>query len=540
MYQIKGEMNMATKNKVIRDCTLEYLDTIDVYNPPTPSMIEEDILTRVNIEFDVHNANSATKWRLMDALIPAQIAEIMLKLYNIVNISCAGENSSYDILAIYQEDGDNKGIYVSEEKAFTLIAQSFNFSMTKKEVDEVIRLIKDRAPRKCRNTDKDLIAVNNGIFDYETKELLPFDPEFIFTAKSNVNYNPCAKNVVIHNPNDGTDWDVESWIAEIANDPEIEQLIWQILGAIIRPNVSWNKSAWFYSESGNNGKGTLCELMKQLVGKGAYASIPLSDFGKDFMLEPLLHALSIIVDENDVGSYIDKAANLKAIITGDTIQINRKFKVPIAYQFHGFMVQCLNELPRIKDKSDSFYRRQLFVPFTKCFTGKERKYIKDEYLHNEDVLEYVLYKVLNSNYYELIEPAACKDALDEYKEYNDPIRQFCADILPEATWDLLPFTFLYDVYKEWFKENSPSGSLQGSRTFVKDLKIAIANNDEWKVGPGDKNRVYTNNLMENDEPLAYEYNLTNWQKFDRNTRYSGIVRVTPANSNIPIVIPNDN
>ena len=74
MYQIKGEMNMATKNKVIRDCTLEYLDTIDVYNPPTPSMIEEDILTRVNIEFDVHNANSATKWRLMDALIPAQIA----------------------------------------------------------------------------------------------------------------------------------------------------------------------------------------------------------------------------------------------------------------------------------------------------------------------------------------------------------------------------------------------------------------------------------------------------------------------------------
>lgn len=531
---------MATKNKVIRDCTLEYLDTIDVYNPPTPSMIEEDILTRVNIEFDVHNANSATKWRLMDALIPAQIAEIMLKLYNIVNISCAGENSSYDILAIYQEDGDNKGIYVSEEKAFTLIAQSFNFSMTKKDVDEVIRLIKDRAPRKCCNTDKDLIAVNNGIFDYKTKELLPFDPEFVFTAKSSVNYNPYATNVVIHNPDDGTDWDVESWIAEIANDTEIEQLIWQILGAIIRPNVSWNKSAWFYSESGNNGKGTLCELMKQLVGKGAYASIPLSDFGKDFMLEPLLRALSIIVDENDVGTYIDKAANLKAIITGDTIQINRKFKVPIAYQFHGFMVQCLNELPRIKDKSDSFYRRQLFIPFTKCFTGKERKYIKDEYLHNEDVLEYVLYKVLNSNYYELIEPAACKDALDEYKEYNDPVRQFCADVLPEAKWDLLPFKFLYDVYKEWFKENSPSGSLQGSYTFVKDLKIAIANNDEWTVGPGQKNQVYTNNLMENDEPLAYKYNLTNWQKFDRNTRYSGIVRATPANSNIPIVIPNDN
>ena len=64
-------------------------------------------------------------------------------------------------------------------------------------------------------------------------------------------------------------------------------------------------------------------------------------------------------------------------ITGDTIQVNRKFKAPISFKFKGFMVQCLNEMPRVKDKSDSFYRRQLFIPFTKCFTGAERKYIKD-------------------------------------------------------------------------------------------------------------------------------------------------------------------
>lgn len=71
------------------------------------------------------------------------------------------------------------------------------------------------------------------------------------------------------------------------------------------------------------------------------------------------------------------------------------------------MVQCLNEMPRIKDKSDSFYRRQLFIPFTKCFTGAERKYIKQDYLKRKDVLEYVLWKVLNMDYYELPIPKAC-------------------------------------------------------------------------------------------------------------------------------------
>ena len=326
---------------------------------------------------------------------------------------------------------------------------------------------------------------------------------------------------------------------ELFDDPEIEQLNWEILGAIIRPNVSWNKSAWFYSNTGNNGKGTLCELMRQLSGEGSYASIPLSDFGKDFMLEPLIRATCIIVDENDVGVYIDKAAILKAIITNDIIQMNRKFKQPIAYRFRGFMVQCLNEMPRIKDKSDSFYRRQLFVPFTKCFTGKERKYIKNQYLHDEAVLEYVLYKVLNMNYYSLSEPQACKNALDEYKEFNDPIRQFYDDVITNATWDLLPFTFLYDIYKNWFKQNSPNGSLQGKNTFINDIIQTISSSDEWYC-LGSKNQIRTAHYMDADEPLAETYNLTNWKNFARKERYRGILRTSTQNNNsgCPVVVMN--
>ena len=79
-------------------------------------------------------------------------------------------------------------------------------------------------------------------------------------------------------------------------------------------------------------------------------------------------------------------------------------------------------MPRVKDKSDSFYRRQLFIPFTKCFTGAERKYIKDDFLKRKEVVEYVMYKVLNMYYYQFDVPEACKNALEEYKEFNDPVR----------------------------------------------------------------------------------------------------------------------
>ena len=503
-----------TRNQVLREITLDYLGSLNSAALPTPEEMEGELLERVANRIELENAvrGKGQKWQIPGTLSFSQIADLMAYLYPICRISCAGKNadSDYDLLAIYQTEGPDEGIYVTSEDTFRRLARRFNYSLSAREFDEVMLALRDKVPQRSRCEDPDLIAVNNGIFDYRTKALLPFDPAHVFIAKSGVNYSQNPANPVIHNPDDNTDWDVETWMAELSDDPEIVNVLWEILGAIVRPNVRWNKSAWLYSETGNNGKGTLCELMRCLCGDRSYASIPIADFSKDFLLEPLTRASAIIVDENDVGLFIDKAANLKAVITNDVIQINRKFKTPIAYQFFGFMVQCLNEMPRIKDKSDSFYRRQLFIPMEKCFTGKERRYIKSTYLHRPDVLEYVLHRVLNMNYYTLSEPDACRIALDQYKEFNDPIRQFADELLPECRWDCLPFTFLYDLYKSWFRKNSPSGTIQGKTTFINDILNVVAFSPDW-YSPGKGVLFRTKNMMDASEPLILQYGLDDWK-----------------------------
>ena len=509
-----------TLNETIRICTEDYLDQIDLDNPPTPSDIEAELVTLVKDACLLENQIRAKGDTLKPPtkLCPSQISSIMLKLHNIVRVKCGGENAdpAYDLLAIYQDAGDNEGIYITDEDVFKKLAKQYNYGISGRELSDVMEMIRLEAPRVSRTKNRDLIAVNNGIFNYETKQLEPFSPEYVFLVKSKVNYNPFAVNVVIHNDDDDTDWDVESWMADLSDDPEVVQLLWEILSAIVRPFVRWNKSAWFYSNTGNNGKGTLCELMRSLCGDGSFAAIPLSDFSKDFALEPLTRATAVIVDENDVGCYIDKAANLKAVITNDVIPINRKFKTPISYQFYGFMVQCLNEFPRIKDKSDSFYRRQLFIPFDRCFTGRERKYIKNDYLHRPEVLEYVLYKVLTMNFYTLSEPASCKNALDEYKEFNDPVRQFLDEIFPQLVWDLVPFSFLYDLYKSWFRKNSPNGTIQGRNTFINDVLNLLGDYPDWYC-MGRTVAVRPAQKMNKPEPLIAEYNLVEW----KNQNYGG-------------------
>ena len=512
--------SMYSKDECIRLITADYLNSDTFDTKSSPAVIQQELLQSMHDVFELHNMNAdkGQKWQIPSSLFESQIADIVLKIYPICRIACAGENADadYDLLGLYQYDGPDKGIYITKDNIFNELIRQFKYNITTKGITEVKMALRDLAERKVRCTDKDLIAVNNGIFNYADKQLMDFDPQYVFIAKSRVNYNPNAVNVVIHNPLDNTDWDVESWIKELSDDPDIVQLLWEIMGAIIRPHVSWNKSAWFYSTKGNNGKGTLCSLMRNLCGKESYASIPLSDFGKDFMLEPLLQATAIIVDENNVGEFIDKAANLKAIITNDVIQLNRKFKTPIAYQFYGFMVQCINEMPRIKDKSDSFYRRQLFVPFDKCFTGHERRYIKDDYLKRTEVLEYVLYKVLNMNYYTLSEPAACVDALDDYKMFNDPIKQFVDEFISQCVWDVLPFAFLYDGYKSWFKKNSPNGQIQGKNTFITDLLSVIDNNTGWTC-PGRSKAIRPGTKMDEPEYLIIQYDLKDWM----NPSYKG-------------------
>ena len=546
-----------TKNQTLQKVTDDYLQASVINSTADIIRIEEELLSKVHEAFDEHNVICAKdeKWKKPDSLAPGQIADILMRVFSIRSICCSQTaDPDFDLLGIYisddlvqwvnskfKMDTKNIGIYDTTDRTFEQVIRRLNRYVTKREVDETMLAIKAAAPRVQRCLESNLIAVGNGIFNYKTKQLEPFSEDKVFLSKSPISYNPNAANVNIHNPDDGTDWDVESWIGDLSDDPDIVKLLCEILGAIIRPLNRWNKSAWFVSEKGNNGKGTLCELMRCLCGDNSYTSIPLSSFSQDFALEPLTRASAIIVDENDVGSFVDKAGNLKAVITNDVIQINRKFKTPITYQWYGFMVQCLNDYPRIKDKSDSFYRRQLFIPFSKCFTGIEREYIKKDYIHRTEVLEYVLKKVLESNYDKLSEPKSCMQALSEYKEINDPIRSFWADLHEEFVWNLLPFTFLYDLYKSWFKANSPSGTMIGKTTFTNDLLNVIKDDKDWYCDDKTKLIRVTKDNMDGPEPLIAQYHLEDWKTKtykgnDINkicipvlaTSYRGILRVVQA------------
>lgn len=498
---------IQTRNGVMRDETEKYLDNLDV--TLSPKEIESELLDNIQFAFDCHNqcAPKCDRWRKPARLSNMQIAMILLRKEHIKMICCCNQMCSrkYMVLSIYDEAS---GLYLSDNCIFERIIRAYNYDISSKDIKEVINILMSEADVVFKTTEVDLIPVNNGVFDYSTKELHEFSPEYVFTSKSPIDYDDSIA-LKIFTEEDGSTWDVESWMQTLSDDPQVICNMWEILSAVLRPNVHWNKAAWLYG-SGNNGKGTYSQICRDLVGSESCASIPLADMGKDFMLEPLVRVSAIIVEENDEGQYIDKAANLKSIITGDVIRLNIKFENPIQIQPHVFMIQSMNTLPRTKDKSDGFYRRQLFVPFSKCFTGNENKKIKSVYLKDIDVLKYILHKVLNTNFYDFSVSGASEILQNRFIYNNEPVRQFCEEFIMECKWDFLPNNFLYEGYKAWYKKNCPAGEPQGKNTFLEELREVIRDKGTYEIWDNKQRPFHSSksNIAYTSEPLIIEYNLT--------------------------------
>ena len=225
--------------------------------------LSQAIVVKYNSNLD--KSQAALKWSMPKNIEPFQLAMCLIKRNNAINLSYVDNDSSSEV-ALYDE---SEGIYTVNVDDIMREILAYSTSANKSFTDEVFVQLRALAPRRSRTIDVDLIPVNNGIYNYKTKQLMNFSPDFVFLTKSRTNYNSNATNVIIHNEEDGTDWDVESWMQSLTDDPEIANLFWEITGALLRPNVKWNKSAWLYSDKGENGKGTLCAMWRNLCGKSA-------------------------------------------------------------------------------------------------------------------------------------------------------------------------------------------------------------------------------------------------------------------------------
>ena len=363
-------------------------------------------------------------------------------------------------------------------------------------------------PEVRETSDVNRIFIKNGIYNKETNQLEEFSKDEYRLAKIQTNYNPQAVSPTIIMP-DGRDWSFDTWLDELMDhDPDRVTQMWQVITAALNPGRVYNKCIIFYSRQGNNGKGTLGQVLKNIIGEGLYSSINIKNFGVRFRTQQLLGKILNIADENPVGAYIDTTDEFKAAITGDDIQIEAKGKDAYPMQVRMLNIQMMNGTLLTKDKSDSIYRRLLIVPFTHTFTGIERPYIKHDYMNRTDVKEYILKRALEAPIVtEFIVTNENEDALYQTKLENNSVTEFLDEFLPQFKWDLLPTKFLYELYKTWMATDNLTGKPVKKSVFIEYAGDFFKQLPDWRVRLAQNDKIVVNSRMDADEPLITEYNL---------------------------------
>ena len=506
---------LPTINQLILQEVANFLGTKN-QSTYCPEDVERFLLNQINKRLLGENERNRLKGGLahrpLKVLPPSVIATCILKR-ELKHTGLIGQSRATAELMTYEDEGPNEGLYVPAEERIRSLARQYHYTISPKDLNAVVECVHDSVPLLKESEDEDVVALENGLFNLRSKELLPFSPDVVLRSKASVAFNENASAYVM---DDG--WSVDEWIRGLANnDPDVDKLFWQTIAALFRPGHSFDKAVLLYSPTGSNGKGTFVELLRNLVGVERAATLSMSDFGKEFLPEALRSAFCVLSDENEVGSYMKVAGTLKAWITHDWIPFNVKHIPTTNIKGRGLSVFCVNELPSSKDKSESLYRRLMPIPFLKRYVGAdENKAIKNDYVKRPEVLEYVAYKALMMPLFDTFtEPAVCKKLLNQIRVENDPVLQFAEEFLPQFVWDLLPWKFLYGVYSAWMRKEVPNGRAVNSREFNKRLSAYVDDNPScgWVVPRGADGKqipMRTEKRIVGNEPLAVGYDLSDW------------------------------
>lgn len=382
-----------------------------------------------------------------------------------------GETEDTSIIYSYNF---SEGIYTGQEAYINRAIAKLEFRFDPRKYTQVHKYLKTQLPFLSKLENKNLIAVNNGVFNNKTKQLEPFNPNYFITSKLATRYNIQA--ISNYSTIEDTYFNVDNWFLSIANgNEELVKLLWEIVNEAINPNHTREKMAILYGE-GNNGKGTFQSMLTNLIGIENISTLTPHDFSGEFKLEMLQGKVCNIGDDIS-NKYLDDVSNLMSIVTGDPVAVNRKGKSVITARFKLLNIFSANKLPKVRNKSQGAYRRLLIIPFNADFNGQvQDRRIKEEYLKNKIILEYILYKALHLDFEKFSTTRATDEMLEEYKEDNDYLYSFTKDWyvlrnLPKV--ERVPLPLVKMEFKNYIESNYYDYKITSS--FGKELVTHLNN-----------------------------------------------------------------
>ena len=229
----------------------------------------------------------------------------------------------------------------------------------------------DKTMEEIRPLPGNLIPLQQGLLNLETKDILPHSPAYYYISIFSRNYIPGGNSIKFHKFLD----------IIFMDDPEKETKITQIFEIIawsISPDYVPHGAA-FLIGSGGEGKSIIISIIEALLGPGNTSSISIQELESDkFKRAELYGKHANIV--NEAGGII-RSEWFKKTSDQSTITADRKNGGNFKFKNHAKWIMATNKLPEVDNELRAFYRRvAVMINFD--------NYLEDN-LSPEEISEYV-------------------------------------------------------------------------------------------------------------------------------------------------------
>ena len=154
-------------NQLISEEVSIFLDTVD-QSLCSPADVETLLLNRINTRLISENTKYDLKgvraYRLLQVLPPFVIARCIL-YRELLHTGLIGKSRRTAELMTYQATGVNKGLYVFAEDPIYLLASQYNCAISDKDLQAVVRCVRNLVQMLTENKDSHIAVVANGLFD---------------------------------------------------------------------------------------------------------------------------------------------------------------------------------------------------------------------------------------------------------------------------------------------------------------------------------------------------------------------------------------
>ena len=308
------------------------------------------------------------------------------------------------------------------------------------------------------NANTEYLPCANGVLHIPTKTLLPHTPDIYATTRLDFDYDPNAT--------------CPNFLHALEVIPDAAEFLQEFAGYALTPDIRHEIAVWMQGPPGS-GKSTVLAGLQAMLGARA-GLLGLADIERSRFALANLPGKTLVVSTEQPDNYIAASHTLNAIISGEPITVEQKFKEAITITPRAKIIWAMNNLPRVNDANNGLMRRVKIIKFPALEESQRDTDLKEKIMsEGAGILNWALIgldRLLLRGGFAI--PKSIQDATKEFQEKNDIPMMFLQDV--NATMDPLDpncreqSQTLYDRYNDWCRRNNHKP--------LSSVKVA----DEWR------------------------------------------------------------